>query len=368
MDYAKTVTADYVVQYAVSFDQSGVGSDFTGTIVTIDGKLYNATGLPYQSWWDNGSSHSFSYQSPLVATSSNKQYAWTSTTGLSTLQNGSITVTAYGSIVGNYKTQYYLTVASLYDSPIPSSGWFDSGTSITASVISPATGSSGTQYVCTGWSGSGSVPASGITAIFNFTITQPSGITWNWKTQYYLTVTSAYGTTGGQDWYDVGVTAYATLNTGGVDNGNGTRRLFTSWSGDASGANYAQSSPIVMNGARTAVAGWKTQYTVAFGHSGLDALASGTVATVNGSSITFGQLPYTVWVDGGSSATYAYGNVSSSVTGKRFIQIGITGLPSPITVTSPVMVTGNYKTQYQITLSQSGVGNDFTGTIVTIDG
>jgi hypothetical protein len=368
MDYAKTVTADYVVQYVVSSNQSGGGSDFTGTIVTIDGRLYNGTSLPYQSWWDNGSSHSFSYQSPLVATSSNKQYVWTSTTGLSTLQNGSITVTAYGSIVGNYKTQYYLTVASLYDSPIPSSGWFDSGTSITASVISPATGSSGTQYVCTGWAGTGSVPTSGTTATFNFTITQPSGITWNWKTQYYLTVTSAYGTTGGQDWYDGGATAYATLNTGGVDHGNGTRRVFTSWSGDASGANHAQSSPIVMNGARTAVASWKTQYTVAFGHSGLDASVSGTVATLNGSSITFGQLPYTVWVDGSSSATYAYGNVSSSVAGKRFIQIGITGPPSPITVTSPVMVTGNYKTQYQITLNQSGVGNDFTGTIVTIGG
>ena len=368
MDYAKTVTANYIVQYMVTFNQSGVGSDFTSTIVAIDGTLYNGSSLPYQFWWDNGSSHTFAYQSPLVAVPNNKQYVWKNTTGLSTLQSGSITVTTYGSIEGNYATQYYLTVTSAYDSPSPVSGWFDSGSSITASVTSPTPGPAGTQYNCTGWTGTGSVPASGTTPTVSFTIAQPSSINWNWETQYYLTVTSPYGTTGGQGWYDNGATAYSTLNTGAVDDGNGTRHVFTSWSGDASGTDYTQSNSIVMNGPKTAVANWKTQYTVAFDHSGLDASASGTIATVNSSSIAFAQLPYSIWVDSGSSVTYAYQNVSSSVAGKRFILIGITGIPSPITVTSPMNVTGNYKTQYQVTFKQTGVGDDFSGIIVNIDG
>jgi hypothetical protein len=70
----------------------------------------------------------------------------------------------------------------------------------------------------------------------------------HYRLEYYLTVLSPFGTVGGEGWYPSGSTAYATLNTGLIDHGNGTRRVFTSWSGDASGNNYAQSNPITMNG------------------------------------------------------------------------------------------------------------------------
>jgi hypothetical protein len=106
---------------------------------------------------------------------------------------------------------------------------------------------------------------------------------------------------------------------------------------------------------------------VTFDQTGLDASALGTVVTVNGTSVGFGQLPYTIWVDSGSMITYSYSKVPSSNPGQQFALIGVTGLPNPITVTGPVSVTGNYRTQYQVTFSQTGVGSDFTGTIVTID-
>ena len=82
----------------------------------------------------------------------------------------------------------------------------------------------------------------------------------HYRLEYYLTVLSPFGTVGGEGWYPSGSTAYATLDTGIVDHGNGTRRVFTNWSGDASGNNYAQSDPITMDGPKTAVANWKTQY------------------------------------------------------------------------------------------------------------
>ena len=41
VDKPKTVTANYVVQYNVTFAQSGVESDFTEALVTIDGVDYN---------------------------------------------------------------------------------------------------------------------------------------------------------------------------------------------------------------------------------------------------------------------------------------------------------------------------------------
>jgi hypothetical protein len=81
----------------------------------------------------------------------------------------------------------YLTVSSLYGLPTPTSGSFSYGTSITASVVSSVAGPAGTQYVCTGWTGNGDVPASGSGNSVTFSITQNSSITWNWKTQYNVT-------------------------------------------------------------------------------------------------------------------------------------------------------------------------------------
>lgn len=78
--------------------------------------------------------------------------------------------------------------------------------------------------------------------------------------QYYLTVVSPYDTPRGEGWYYNGTNAFASLADGVVDHGNGTRRVFTHWSGDASGTNYSKSKPIYMNQNKTAIANWKTQY------------------------------------------------------------------------------------------------------------
>ncbi|MBX5321443.1 MAG: InlB B-repeat-containing protein, partial [Candidatus Bathyarchaeia archaeon] len=69
-----------------------------------------------------------------------------------------------------------------------------------------------------------------------------------------------YGVVGGVGWYDANETAYAFLDVGVFDHGNGTRRVFSFWGGDASGTSYAQSNPILMDGPKTAVANWKTQH------------------------------------------------------------------------------------------------------------
>jgi uncharacterized repeat protein (TIGR02543 family) len=191
-----SVVGNYQVQYQVTFGMTGVGSDFTGLVVTIDSTDYSASQLPVTFTWSSGSIHSFDFQSPLVVGSTNtKQYVWTSTTGsLTSVQSSySFTVSTYGSVIGNYKTQYYLTVSSPYDSPSPRSGWFDSGSSITESVTSPA---SGGQYICTGWTGTGSVPSSGSTTSASFTITAASSITWKWQSsagELSLTVYSSHG-------------------------------------------------------------------------------------------------------------------------------------------------------------------------------
>jgi len=186
---ATSNTATVTVNVKVTFAETGVGSDFTGTVLIVDGINYGVSAFPLVFWWYIGSSHSFAFQSPLVVSANAKQYVWTSSAGLSTMQSWTITASASGNVTGNYVTQYYLTVASTYGSPTPTSGWFNSGASVTESVASPVSGAPGTQYVCTGWTGTGDVPASGSGTTVTFTVTQASTITWKWQTQY-LTVPS----------------------------------------------------------------------------------------------------------------------------------------------------------------------------------
>ena len=109
------------------------------------------------------------------------------------------------------------------------------------------------------------------------------------------------------------------------------------------------------------------EYPVTFAQTGLDSTAIGTVVTVSGASEEFADLPFTVLVDNGSSLNYSYSTVVSSTAGKRFTLTNVIGPSSPLTVNGPVNVTGDYKIQYQVTFSQSGVNSDFLGTLVTID-
>jgi len=145
-----------------------------------------------------------------------------------------------------------LTVTSPYDTPTPTSGSYPWGTSITASVTSPVAGPAGTQYVCTGWTGTGDVSASGTTPSTTFTITQASSITWTWKTQYYLTVKtdpSGAATIAGQGWYDAAATAILTAPAFG----SGSYRF---WGWDVDGTPQGTTNPITvtMNAAHTATA------------------------------------------------------------------------------------------------------------------
>jgi hypothetical protein len=96
------VEGNYLVQYQVTFDQVGVGPDFAGSVVTIDAVNYSRTQLPVSFWYDDGSTHSFVYQTPLVGGTAT--YDWNLTAGLSTLQSALITLTGPGDVTGYYTT------------------------------------------------------------------------------------------------------------------------------------------------------------------------------------------------------------------------------------------------------------------------
>ena len=250
MNAPKTAIANWKTQYNLTLAQSGVGSDFVGNVITVNGTSYNRDG--YTTWANASDVYTFSYAPQLVVAANSKQCLLIGVSGNSSIL--SFPVSAPTTITGAYKTQYYLTTTSAYDSPSPTNGWYDSGLSISAFVASPVSVDSGTQYVCTGWSGLGS-PASGTASAVTFTINEPSTITWNWKTQYLVSfavspsgagTTSPSGTSAWQDAGSISISGTATYNY-----------KFSSWSTAGSisvGNSQAGSTTATVNGPGTITA------------------------------------------------------------------------------------------------------------------
>jgi len=145
-----TINGTYSTQYQVTFGQSGVGSDFTGTVVTVDSVNYGRAGV---SLWLFAGVHSFAFQSPLVVTANVKQYVWSSTSGLSSTQTESITVSGSGSVTAAYETmsivQVTISISSqgqkvtatiTFPSGVTVSSWnYNSGTSQLTMTINGVT-------------------------------------------------------------------------------------------------------------------------------------------------------------------------------------------------------------------------------------
>jgi hypothetical protein len=85
-----------------------------------------------------------------------------------------------------------LTMNSLYGTPYPMSGsTYVSNTVVDASLSGSPIIMGSTQYVCTGWSATGSAAASGSTTNTTFSITEDTTLTWQWTTNYWVDVSTA---------------------------------------------------------------------------------------------------------------------------------------------------------------------------------
>jgi lysophospholipase L1-like esterase len=238
MNSPVTETAFWVHEYKLTLSSN------SGTITPSIG----------QQWYEAGTPVTITSSPP---TSVDTRASWTGWTGSGTNSYtgtiNPITVTMNGPIIqtASWNTEYKLTVTTNLGITQPPAGetWYPAGTTVNAEA-SPPTAQVGTQFICTGWTGTGNVPALGTITASSFTINAPSSIAWTWKTQYYLTVNSAYGNTGGAGWYDESTIAYATIIPTVV-----SQYVFTMWSDGASG-NYSPSNSILMDSPKTATAIW----------------------------------------------------------------------------------------------------------------
>ena len=345
---ATTVTGTYKTQFEVSFSQTGISSDAgTNSVLTLNGVTYTYNDLPTGMWVNAGTS--FSWSSP-VAGVTGEQFVYTGDSGLAS------PITGPGTDTSTYVTQYYLTVQNGGYGSASGSGWYDAGVSAPFS-ISPTTvpGATGVQYVLTSWSGSGTGAYSGSSSSSSVTMNNPITETANWQTQYYLTVTSAYGSTTGSGWYNSGATAYAGLNSGTVSGGTGTQYVFAGWGSDASGTNYAQSVAITMNSPMTATANWQTQYQLTFAVIGSGStMPTGSNVWENAGSLSITATPNT---------GYSFSSWSSNTESITFNSANSASTTATIGGTGTITATFTINT-YTITVTQGANGVIAPGTSV----
>jgi hypothetical protein len=251
-----------------------------------------------------------------------------------------------------YYHQYQVTAAySTSDDSVPSSNITLSGTQFGSSYQLPLTTTNQTIWLDenTAWLTSGAVYAGSAverwvsSAGTSGNVTSAITINPTFAHQYYLTVASAYGSSSGSGWYDSGSAAYAGLSAGTVAGSTGTQYVFSSWSGAASGSNYAQSNALTMNSPETATANWNTQYQL--------------MITSNSGSVN----PASGWFNAGSSITI-YAVSPSVVPGEQYVWNGWTGSGTGsytgagnntalVTMNAPVTETASWTHQYYLTVS-----------------
>ena len=105
------------------------------------------------------------------------------------------TVDDSGTVEWQWEPQLTLIVESEYPGIVPEgTTYYDPGTDITATApedtvyIAP-----GHRAILLGWTATGSAPSSGTTGVIDFVITENTTITWQWRTEYLLTINNPGG-------------------------------------------------------------------------------------------------------------------------------------------------------------------------------
>jgi len=236
--------------------------------------------------------------------------------------------------------QFWLQVNTTESgSTVEGTGWYDVDTSASISATTPYQLSSTHRFVFTLWNSTGineapiTDPSSSTTTV---TMSNYYTVQANWQEQYHLIVTSAYGMPTGQDWYDSGTQATFSVISP-VDHGNGTRRVFTQWTGDSNAT--TTTATIIMDFSHAVTANWKTQYYL--------------TTSTNFRTVT----PSSGWHDAGSTVQIS-ASAPDVVDGERYVWLGwagtgdgnYTGMDNPVTITMNSSITERASWQHQYRL------------------
>ena len=174
-----------MTQRKVTFSQTGIGGDSSGTVVQVIGAGTNpanaslvAASLGTPTFYDDGSS--WAYQSP-VAASAGKRYVVGTTSGTLGAADEGTTKT------GAYSIQWLLTLATnpggigisnITPNPTSVDGYYNNGTSVSLSAATSAS-SGGSPYTFQNWTGNVASPPNSTNPI-SVTMNQPRSVTANY--------------------------------------------------------------------------------------------------------------------------------------------------------------------------------------------
>ncbi|OQX82622.1 hypothetical protein B6D60_11860, partial [candidate division KSB1 bacterium 4484_87] len=310
-----------------------------GTKIIVDGIEQDA---PYQATWDAGDPHSINVPSPQNVSQGTRYSFDTWSDGGSQ----SHTIVAYSDSIftANLNTQHQVTINSDHGNPT-GEGWYNEGQAVEISVNSPAAGESGVQYLFASWTGTGNGSYTGSNNPTSITVNEPITETISWTTQYFLTVSSDYGTPTGEGWYNAGETAQFSVENEVTVN-NDTKYQFISWTGAGTGAYTGSNNPgsVVMNDPIQEQANWEvSQYYV-----------STAVSPENGGTMT--PAPPGQWVSPGTSVQFE----ATPASGYEFIEWSgdLSGSQNPksLVIDEPKSVAANLGKQVSITVTTIPAG------------
>ena len=252
-----------------------------------------------------------------------------------------------------------LDVSTAHGTPTPAAGTttWSWGDSVTAGVTADAP-VDGIRYVCTGWTGTGSVPASGTGANVTFTIEEDSSLTWNWRKENQIAVSVAgcgscdFGT----QWIEDGTTVTATITP--------TTHLYAiSMSGDTNGVTLSGTTlTIPGDGPRNitvTVAETKLALDVTSSH-GAATPTTGTTKWSWGDEVT-ARISADIPEDG---VRY----VCTGWTGTGSVPASGTGTNVTFTIEEDSALAWNWQKENQISVSVTGCGECNFGTQWIPDG
>ena len=351
----------------IAFQESGLGGDAQGTVLTVsyDGNTYtySYSQLPVTVKEPLGTTISYSYSSPLTGSTSGEQYVWQSTSGLKNAQSATFTIKKSGTITGNYQKQYYLSMnvnPAGAGSVSPSSEWVNAGSQVGIS----ATTNSG--YAFQSWTGSGSGSYSGTSA--STTITMNGPITQTANFLYNVVFTTEQATDGSAPSSGAAISGVSiTLISSGGTQYSGTTNSQGQIVFNVPAGSYSLSveNPVPISSgeefyAKGSIPSSLTidapfSYTVYYSElyqviTSTNPSGAGTVSLSPSSGygnwfwygygLTFSETPTT-----GSGFQYAFQSWTGtySSTASSFSE----------TVTQPITETANYQAQYLVTASSS---------------
>ena len=245
----------------------------------------------------------------------------------------------------NFKKQYLLRVDDGGNNAHPvGSGYYDQNTVVQISVDSTVVDQAGTtRYRFSRWQGSGDVGYSGTERNATVTVKSPITETVVWGAgEYYVQVTSPYGSVLGAGWYASGATATVSVDTA-ISTGPGRRQSFLQWNGQGNGSYTGALNPatVQVNAPLVQTAEWKVEFFVdvqsEYGEpSGEGWYREGGTATIRSDTA--------IVVDTGKRVRFSswFGTGPGSYTGGLW--------QKTLTVNGPIVETAQWKIQFALVL------------------